>query len=418
MIHVETYLSHFDLRFGTLRSDTYKLCDKYYIQLIATEDNETRRKIAAEAELHHRKAKRFMKPCIGMQKLRNRIKILWFCVIYSRALSPIKQIDKKLDYLEDHLFEITKCERHILKHKLSHFKSEFKRKWMATYKKRDVFETKNASWLVGVITLPMMTSSVPHAGAGGRLIKSFMESSDRTKRRKTKHLRENIDSQQLTFAAQMSLRASGNVYASKIVKDITKLPTKAKQQCFPKPGAFCVTSTYAEVKLQDILDNTCFRLCQYLDEVFEGCSEEERCNLELIHKWGCDVSQQSQFKQKFKNTMDSDANIFQSSFVPLRLRTKEGKILWQNTVPSSPRYCRTIRIRFIHETKDVTRDEIIYVEKQIKDLQKSKVPLKGGFDLQVEHKLLFTMADGKICNAATNTASTMRCYLCGLTSKF
>lgn len=39
----------------------------------------------------------------------------------------------------------------------------------------------------------------------------------------------------------------------------------------------------------------------------------------LISKWGCDGSQQAQFKQKLQNNADNDANIFQSSLVPLRL---------------------------------------------------------------------------------------------------
>lgn len=37
--------------------------------------------------------------------------------------------------------------------------------------------------------------------------------------------------------------------------------------------------------------------------------------------------------------------------------------------------------------------------------------------LSITHKLLPTMVDAKVCNAATNTLSTMRCYICGLTSK-
>ncbi|CAH1106395.1 unnamed protein product [Psylliodes chrysocephalus] len=37
--------------------------------------------------------------------------------------------------------------------------------------------------------------------------------------------------------------------------------------------------------------------------------------------------------------------------------------------------------------------------------------------LYIIHILLPTMVYAKICNAATNTTSTMRCYICGLTSK-
>ncbi|KAG5876315.1 hypothetical protein JTB14_010822 [Gonioctena quinquepunctata] len=117
----------------------------------------------------------------------------------------------------------------------------------------------------------------------------------------------------------MTLRASGNVDVSNILKDIAKSPTratafrkcitkevlymfveedltrkqynivrkvdkqrfpcysllqKAKQQCYPEPEAFRVTSTCAEVKLHDTLHHTCSRLYQYLDEVFERCSGE------------------------------------------------------------------------------------------------------------------------------------------------
>ena len=51
--------------------------------------------------------------------------------------------------------------------------------------------------------------------------------------------------------------------------------------------------------------------------MIETLSKEERENMELISKWECDGSQQSQFKQKFQNISDSDVNIFQSFLVPL-----------------------------------------------------------------------------------------------------
>lgn len=38
-------------------------------------------------------------------------------------------------------------------------------------------------------------------------------------------------------------------------------------------------------------------------------------------------------------------------------------------------------------------------------------------NLLVQHTMLFTMIDAKVCNAATQTTSTMRCYICGATSK-
>lgn len=194
---------------------------------------------------------------------------------------------------------------------------------------------------------------------------------------------------------------------------------KAKKNCYPDEQSMRVTETCAEVKLQDLFNHTSLRLCKYLEPVIETISEEEKANLQLIIKWGCDGSQQAQYKQKFENNTDTDANIFQSSLVPLRLQSDtngQKRILWQKPMPSSPRFCRPIRIRFIHETKDVTNDEIHYIESQAKNLNKTEISTANGM-LYITHTLLPTMVDAKICNAATNTFSTMRCYICGLTSK-
>ena len=103
---------------------------------------------------------------------------------------------------------------------------------------------------------------------------------------------------------------------------------------YPKGESINVTETSAEIKLQDLLDHTTSRLCIYLEEVLKNINEEERRNLELITKWGCDGSQQTQYKQKFKNGTDNDGDdgyIFQSSLVPIRLISnidKHKKIIW------------------------------------------------------------------------------------------
>lgn len=64
----------------------------------------------------------------------------------------------------------------------------------------------------------------------GRPTKSFDESSDRRKRQKTENLRTTYSSDELSFAAQMSLRSSGKVKASKILRDVTATsPTRPKK---------------------------------------------------------------------------------------------------------------------------------------------------------------------------------------------
>ncbi|GFQ72481.1 hypothetical protein TNCT_686121 [Trichonephila clavata] len=70
---------------------------------------------------------------------------------------------------------------------------------------------------------------------------------------------------------------------------VTLCYKKGKKLCYSKLEAFRVTSTCSDVRLQDILDHTCFRLCQYLYKVLEGYNVEEQSNLEMIGKWDCDV---------------------------------------------------------------------------------------------------------------------------------
>lgn len=161
------------------------------------------------------------------------------------------------------------------------------------------------------------------------------------------------------------------------------------------------------------------RLIKYLKEANNTLSEYEKQHLILITKknWGCDGSHQTQFKQKFSDTENDDGNLFLSSLVPVRLIVSVNgemkKIIWQNPVPSSVRFCRPIRARFVHETKDVTIEEVEFIEKQSKNL--TETVIEGS--IKITHTMLLTMVDGKVCNALTDTTSTMRCYICGQTSK-
>lgn len=135
----------------------------------------------------------------------------------------------------------------------------------------------------------------------------------------------------------------------------------AKKDCYPNPESYVVTETSAEINLQDLLNHTTTRLILYLEEVLQTLTTSEGASMVLFTKWGCDGSKQTQIMQKFEDISDSDSNIFQSSMVPLRLVCKtNNRVIWQNPTPSSPRYCRPIRIRFVKESSDITRNEIRY----------------------------------------------------------
>jgi len=348
----------------------------------------------------------------------------------------------------------------------SRFKSEMKAKWQAVNRTEALFLTKNKAWLQGTIKIPL--SPAQYAPVG-RPQKSFDNLSDRSKRRKTLPLRKNFEAQELLFAGQMKLREGGNITEAKMVKTIVSTSTETlrkssvsqvedkklspaqalsmfveasltrrqyeiiretskdlypcysilqqeKKKCYPPQSAIHVTETSAEVELQYLLNHTAERLCLYLNEVLETLSEEELSSLQLIYKWGCDGSQQTQYKQTFLNPSDSDANLFQSSLVPLRLIcTLNNKIVWHNATPSSPRYCRPMRIRFTKESTDTIKEEVSYFTSKIAKLEATRI--HGSKEIVIFHKLLLTMVDGKVCNSVADNKSTMKCYICKATSK-
>lgn len=385
----------------------------------------------------------------------------------------LPNLEEKLCFLKHQILsrdECTEDQYKQFKANFAHFKSDIKQRWLKAHKKEDIFLKNNCRWLEGTFELPVGIENLP-----GRPRKAFGESSERTKRRKTQELRSTLEEGVILHAAQVELNKSGQRDASKILKDITSTPTRAteykrayttsksendsrltpmqalkmfieadltrgqyeiirntnkkffpcysllqqaKKECYPPPEACTVTSTGAESQLQPLVDITVRRLSKFLEEILLRIQEQERDTLRIICKWECDGSQQSQFKQKFDNESDSDANIFQSCFVPLRLVCGKDseKVLWENRTPSSPRFCRPIRFRFVKETTDITNEEIVFVKNGIQSLVATEVVVDGK-KFSIKHTFIMTMVDGKVCNAATSTTSTSRCYICGATSK-
>ncbi|KAK5641968.1 hypothetical protein RI129_010515 [Pyrocoelia pectoralis] len=375
--------------------------------------------------------------------------------LYDRIKNEdLPNLDAKLDFLRDQLFlEKPYNENQIdtLKRSLARFKSQIKQRWIKAHYKEDNFLKYNKSWLQGTFEIPVC---------------------ERSKRRKTEELRSTFEKDVIVHAAQVELGKSGKRDASNVLKDITRSPRQAskykkafkssgnkqcsltpmqalqmfidadltqgqyeiirktnkkffpcysrlqnaKKQCYPPQESCIITSTSAEVQLQPLMDITIKRLFVYLEEVLETLKKQERESLTIVSKWGCDGSQQSQYKQKMDSD-DSDANIFQSCFVPLQLVCGDNKnTLWQNKTPSSPRFCRPIRFRFVKENNDVTEEEISYVTEAISSLIPTVIDIQGK-KFVIKHKFVMTMVDGKVCNAATGTRSTSRCYICGATSK-
>ncbi|XP_077272350.1 uncharacterized protein LOC143902954 isoform X2 [Temnothorax americanus] len=157
-------------------------------------------------------------------------------------------------------------------------------------------------------------------------------------------------------------------------------------------------------------------------EVMKTLSEKKLENLTLIGKWGCDGSSgHSQYKQKLDENSSSDESVFFTSYVPLQLihvdtLTKETTVVWKNPRPSSPRFCRPIKIECAKESVDLTKKTTDYVEQQIKNLNPFETIINGK-KVCVKYILTLTMIDTKVCNSLSDTTSAMRCYLCNCTSK-
>lgn len=116
------------------------------------------------------------------------------------------------------------------------------------------------------------------------------------------------------------------------------LVKNAKAACYPDPDDIVVKETYAEVKLQALLNHTVNRIACSQEEVINSqLSRQSFDSLTLISKWGCDgSSSQSTYKQKFSEEGEySDEYLFSVSFVPLQLVSDHNVIIWQNPRPSS-----------------------------------------------------------------------------------
>ena len=179
-----------------------------------------------------------------------------------------------------------------------------------------------------------------------------------------------------------------------------------KQTCYPPSSAIEITNTHAKI-LARILT---------IDSVYSI----EFKHLLLYSKWCCDGSSgQSQYKQKLpeESELISDANLFTSSLVPIKLIDKvTGAVVWQNPAPSSVRFCRPICIKFCKEIPEKTKAIVDEIKSQINSLRQSIIN-KNGKSVQVKHELFLTMIDVKVAQALTDTPSGSTCTICGATPR-
>lgn len=139
----------------------------------------------------------------------------------------LPNLDAKLNYLKDQLLS---CEGYSedqilkLKRSFAHFKSEIKQRWTKAHYKEDNFIKYNRSWLDGTFELPVVETLQKRPS---RPSKTFEDSSERSKSRKTEQLRSNFEKEVIIHAAKVELGKSGKKDASNVLKDITSSPKRA-----------------------------------------------------------------------------------------------------------------------------------------------------------------------------------------------
>lgn len=180
------------------------------------------------------------------------------------------------------------------------------------------------------------------------------------------------------LAMIIDAKLSRHQYAIIRSKDKMKFPSyekvlKAKQECYPNKDNIVITSTHAEVKLQALLDHTVSRLLVLQKDVLKTLNSEKLENIVMISKWGFDgFSGNNEYKQKFELDDCSDSSVFMSSLVPIQLVCNDPKekdlIIWQNPRTSSTRFSRPIKFQFIKESNDVIISEKTNIQKQIDEL--------------------------------------------------
>lgn len=223
----------------------------------------------------------------------------------------------------------------------------------------------------------------------------------------------------LTKATYNLIRQQAKLQNSNIYPSYGKI-LAAKNDCYPAKEGIVITEFSAEIQLQSLLDVTIKRLTIFQQDVLnENVLDIDQ--LEIIFKWGCDgSSNQKEYKQKFHVEEISDSDLFVISIVPLQFSaktpgTKLPKILWQNPVASSPRFCRPIKFVMKKETAELTKQEVANIRDQVTKLKPTEILVNNKLML-VKQTLLLTMVDGKVCSSLTNTSS-QKCLICKATPK-
>ena len=187
-----------------------------------------------------------------------------------------------------------------------------------------------------------------------------------------------------------------------------------KQECYP-PGVSITDMTMC-VSLQELCNHTAKQLIvmaqHEIHEIRADMDGEATMTCNILYKYGSDGSgSHSRYALPIHDELNEDSDethVFATYICPIRVSiVGRDEVLWQNPAPSSPIYCRPVRLEFAKESDNIITQEF---ERMAEEIERMQPTIMEG--LSIEHQFIPTMVDGKVVQTLSETTSSSVCYLC------
>lgn len=263
-----------------------------------------------------------------------------------------------------------------IKGKIEGFCSTVNKKWRESNRCMSNFLIQNEKWLKLDFNIPIKENNeviCQPSTSRGRPRKTFLDLSERSKRRQTEFLRKTTTNEELIWATKSSLFAEGKRASADLLSQVTKYSPRraikirkiyknsqnkfksitpytedealafiidtrmtkdsyhktrlgakqrganiypsydrirlAKEKCYPE--SIEISEDKASVSLQPLLDHTLSRLCKTFEFDNNINFEEVYSEFNFLCKWGCDGSSgHSEYHQTFNGENKTDGSFF------------------------------------------------------------------------------------------------------------
>ena len=185
----------------------------------------------------------------------------------------------------------------------------------------------------------------------------------------------------------------------------------AKKECYPE--TIDVHKNKMIIKLQDLVDHTTYRFYELLKENLK----EKTSSLIILYKYGFDGSgchsiynyKDIESEKSSNEEAYNQTQLFTSFICPIYIKdAHDSSLLWYNPSPSSPVYCRPLRMIYKAETEEIVKIEHSKIKDEIENLIDTKILNK----IEFHHEFIQTMMDGKVTRIVTDGKSSSVCYIC------